>query len=281
MHRLLYILLIVLLPGCTSFLSQTALPDVAIPHLHEFRQGTLIFHSDADVSMHHPLFVELASFPEQVSRALQLPISDRPIHIYLFKDRVSYETYLHREFKDIPSLRALFIKRPGTGIQKQDTLQVLAFWGDRIQDDLRHELTHATLHAYLHHLPLWLDEGLAMYFEVGLAAQGKHQRAFAALEPQLKNGTWKHDLERLESLKEVSNMGLADYYEAWAWVYYWMHSDPSYRTQLQSYLKERLSPTALPGPFPKNWSPLGIQPGVTLPEFLKSRLDELSSWPHG
>ena len=267
--------------GCSTLLQTTPLATVALPHEHEFRRGNLIFHNDAEVSENHPLFLELASFPEQVCKKLELPVTDQPIHIHLFKDRVSYEQYVQHEFKDIPSRRALFVMRPGTAAQKQETLQVLCFWGDRIQDDLRHELTHATLHGILHNLPLWLDEGLAMYFEVGIAAQGKHQRALTAMEPQINNGTWKYDLDRLESLKEVSQMGLVDYYEAWAWVYYLKHSDAANAACLHGYLKDRLRPDAPSTSLQQRWSPLGTVPGQQLPEYLKKLLEERSTWPHG
>ncbi|MFT3878159.1 MAG: hypothetical protein QM703_00690 [Gemmatales bacterium] len=267
--------------GCLLPLNTSPMQSVQLPHDHEFRRGNLIFHNDADISENHPLFMELASFPEQVCRTLNLPVTDKPIHIYLFKDRVSYEQYVQMEFKDIPSRRALFVMRPGTANQKQEMLQVLCFWGDRIQDDLRHELTHATLHGILHNLPLWLDEGLAMYFEVGIAAQGKHQRALAALEPQIKAGNWKYDLDRLETLKEVDQMGLVDYYEAWAWVYYLMHSDAANAGCLHGYLKDRQRPNAPATTLQQRWSPLGAVPGQQLPEYLKKLLDERSTWPHG
>lgn len=267
--------------GCLLPLNTSPMQSVLLPHNNEFRRGNLIFHNDADISENHPLFMELASFPEQVCRTLNLPVTDKPIHIYLFKDRVSYEQYVQMEFKDIPSRRALFVMRPSTTNQKQEMLQVLCFWGDRIQDDLRHELTHATLHGILHNLPLWLDEGLAMYFEVGIAAQGKHQRALAAIEPQIKAGNWKYDLDRLETLKEVNQMGLVDYYEAWAWVYYLMHSDAANASCLSGYLKDRLRPDAPATTLQQRWSPLGAVPGQQLPEYFKKLIDERSTWPHG
>ena len=48
----------------------------------------------------------------------------------------------------------------------EEDLLVYTYWGDRIQQDLRHELTHALLHSVLKDVPLWLDEGLAEYFEM-------------------------------------------------------------------------------------------------------------------
>ena len=38
--------------------------------------------------------------------------------------------------------------------------------GPDFEIDLRHEATHALLHGSLPMVPLWLDEGLAKYFEV-------------------------------------------------------------------------------------------------------------------
>ena len=42
----------------------------------------------------------------------------------------------------------------------------------RVRTDLRHELTHALLHGVLQDVPLWLDEGLAVYFELPPANEG-------------------------------------------------------------------------------------------------------------
>lgn len=241
--------LVVLFAGCWQGLTLPEAEPVALPHVTEFRQGNLVIHNDADVSEKHPLFAELAIFPEQVCRELQLPISDKLIHIYLFKDRPSFERYLHREFKDIPSRRALFVKRQASGLGRNDELQVLCFWGDQVQVDLRHELTHATLHSLLHDVPLWLDEGLAMYFEPGIAAHGRNQRALAGIENSIIEGTWKCDLPRLQGLAEVSQMGLQDYYEVWAWTYYLLNASPLQRSATQAYLKERLKPGATPPPW--------------------------------
>lgn len=268
------LLLISCVSGCLIPLKAPVADAVALPHDHTFRRGNLIFHTDADISSNHPLFLELASFPEQVCRALELPITDKPIHIYLFKDRISYEQYIHFEFKDIPSRRALFVKRPGSTRLDQDQMQVLCFWGDRIQDDLRHELTHATLHSLLHDLPLWLDEGLAMYFEPGIAAQGKNSRVLSAIESTVKQDTWRSDFERLESLKEVSQMSMADYQEVWAWVHYLLHSTPLQRNRLTGYLKQHL----------KKDSSAALQlsqESTALQIHLKQVVAERSTWPHG
>ena len=43
---------------------------------------------------------------------------------------------------------------------------VYTYFNPQLEVDLRHEATHALLHLAIAELPLWLDEGLAEYFEV-------------------------------------------------------------------------------------------------------------------
>ena len=47
----------------------------------------------------------------------------------------------------------------------------MAYRNPEFGNDLRHECTHALLHAVLPAVPLWLDEGLAKYFEVQRASR--------------------------------------------------------------------------------------------------------------
>jgi hypothetical protein len=224
--------------GCLAPLVRlpTAPTESPLPAAKEFRNGQIVYHSDADVSPDHQLFVELASFPEHVCRTLGLPPTDQLIHVYLFRDRAMFEEYFRREFKDLPSRRALFVLKRD-GVARQEEPRVYAFWGDRIHDDLRHELTHATLHGVLHEVPLWLDEGLAMYFEGGAAAKGRHTEALDNIAQAIDQEQWKPDLNRLAGLEDLKQLRRADYHEAWAWVHHMLHSEPERRTMLLKYLQ--------------------------------------------
>ena len=90
--------------------------------------------------------------------------------------------------------------------------------------DLRHECTHALLHASLPVVPLWLDEGLAKYFEVPAS-----QRAFD--HPYFDDLKWKWSLrlgmvrsiESLEQRDNLTEMDATDYRYSWAWVHFMMH----------------------------------------------------------
>lgn len=279
MRRTLCILLCSLLPaGCLEpILRSPSAPVTAsvLPGRKEFRQGQIVYHSDAEVVPEHPLFAELAGFPEQVCRALGLPASDRLVHLYLFKDRATFEAYFRREFQDLPSRRALFVMSRD-GVDRREEARIYAFWGERVADDLRHELTHATLHGVLPEVPLWLDEGLAMYFEPGAAAQGRHGRALEALAAEIGKGTWRTDLERLESLDDVKQMHLADYHECWAWVHFLLHGGEKQRTMVLSYLQELRRG--------QKGGALSVRVGGDLEGklagHLKQVLDERRQWPH-
>jgi hypothetical protein len=95
--------------------------------------------------------------------------------------------------------------------------------GTHLEEDLRHEATHALLHRAVGHLPLWLDEGMAEYFEVEpQALPAEAVTRFRKLAASYREG-WRPDLERLESVENVAVMSPTDYREAWAWTVLLLH----------------------------------------------------------
>ena len=129
----------------------------------------------------------------------------------------------------MPNRRAYFLGTP-------KKLAVYTFWGDRIQEDLRHEFTHGILHSSLKHVPLWLDEGLAEYFEVVGPKPGGINTEYAdRLAAAVSNG-WRPDLARLEELEHVADMQRVDYEQAWAWVHFLLHGHPRGPEVLRGYL---------------------------------------------
>jgi hypothetical protein len=93
------------------------------------------------------------------------------------------------------------------------------------------------LHACLKDVPLWLDEGLAEYFEGSEPPLGMNREYTVRLSNLLASG-WAPDLERLESLETVAQMQKADYFEAWTWVHFLLHESDDTRTVLLDYLRE-------------------------------------------
>src|SRR4029077_19379610 len=142
-------------------------------------------------------------------------------------------------YPELPPRRAFFLAQGSRRV-------VYTFLGDRLQEDLRHEATHALLNVAVGDIPLWLDEGLAEYFERPDDRGGVNPEHLNRLPKDRADG-WKRDLVRLESLKDVRQMSPRDYREAWGWVHYLLNASPESKPELLEYLAElRTSPEAGP-----------------------------------
>jgi hypothetical protein len=217
--------------------SPAANPVPARPTAHQLRIAPYIFLSDFPLRREQPLFEELAQLRDQVERELLLPPCSTAVQVYLFDKRERYERYMKAAYPDLPPRRAFFIAQPRS-IGGAEDLLVFTYWGERIRQDLRHELTHALLHSVIREVPLWLDEGLAEYFELPREQNGINFAHVELLRRGLINGTYKPDLARLEGLRQVDDMNPAEYREAWSWVHLMLHSKPEARTALLSYLQQ-------------------------------------------
>lgn len=219
---------LLMLAGCALTHSEI----VQLPARNSIHSEQLVVLSDFRIPGNSPLIADLKSLRETVHTSLELPYGSRPVTVYLFENEVTYSQYLKAAFPELPERRAYFVKKtPG------DELAVYTAWGDRVQEDLRHEFTHGLLHAAMKTPPLWLDEGLAEYFEVSGPPGTTNRSDIARLTAAVDDG-WKPDLKRLESLTKVDQMSRADYREAWAWVHFLLHNSPETRHVLLSYLQD-------------------------------------------
>lgn len=225
--RLMPVLAAVALSSCRS-----ADPSpVTRPTEHAVEADQLRVFSDFELSADHSLIRDLVELRGRIIGDLDLPESGTRVVVYLFDTEAEYRRYLRATYPGLPERRAYFV---GTA----DELAVYTFWGERIREDLRHEYTHGLLHAALKSVPLWLDEGLAEYYEVGGADPEAVNPEYArGLDESLAQG-WQPDLRRLERLEKFSQMQWLDYQEAWAWVHFFLHSTPEAREALLAYLKD-------------------------------------------
>jgi len=220
------VLLGVALCGCRSI---RTVQQPTTPFAHRLVREQLVLHSDFPLPERHRLIDELAAQRELLSEKLHLAATDEPIHVFLFADDANYYDFLARRFPGFPSRRAIFVE---TDVQ----LAVYAHWGDHVAEDLRHEVCHGYLHAAVPHLPLWLDEGLAEYFEVGRGQHGVNRPHVELLHQQHAAGQWQPDLARLEGLTSAADMTQQDYAEAWAWVHFLLESGDDKSQLLTDYL---------------------------------------------
>jgi hypothetical protein len=165
------------------------------------------------------VFDELGRLQLELQRTLAAPPSGQRVAVYLLADEANHRRFLQDLYPGLPYRRALYVQRAGQGA-------VYAYRHDELPIDLRHECTHALLHGALPAVPLWLDEGLAEYFEMP-----EHQRAYG--HPHLAELRWRmqlgllRKLESLETLEDLSQMGGMEYRYAWAWVHFMLHGPAS------------------------------------------------------
>jgi hypothetical protein len=200
-----------------------------LPVRHSVVLGQLVVYSDFQLPRQHRLLEELSALRADVSTRLDVPISDEPIHVYLFQSQDDFKQFMTHHYPDFPPRRAFFV-------ETDTRLNVYASWGDRVAEDLRHEVSHGYMHAVVPHLPLWLDEGLAEYFEVPRGRSGLHRQHLEDLLDLDAKGTWKPNLERLAQMNDIAQMNQLDYAESWAWAHLLIESTPNRRGLLRNYL---------------------------------------------
>jgi len=211
--------------GCASL--HTSRPE--LPARNAVRLDQLVIHSNFELPKQHRLLEEVDALRWDVIAKLGLTASDEPIHVYLFENAEQFKAFIHSRFPDFPDRRAFFI-------ESDTRLSVYAQWGEHVAVDLRHEVTHGYLHSMVQNLPLWLDEGLAEYFEVPRGTRGYHRVNIDDLTANLQAGRWRPDIHRLEALKSVSDMSRTEYAESWAWVHLLLETEPARRDLLRGYL---------------------------------------------
>lgn len=215
-------------PGCSTTKDAVT---TGLPSRYAAKRDQVLLFSDGDAARSDEVLDELRLVRTQIMETLNVAASEREVVIYLFSDDQRYSAYMQKRHPSLPSRRAFFIGSP-------KELSVYAFWGDQTMVDLRHEYTHGFLHSTIGHVPLWIDEGLAEYFEVGSrVAGGVNGEHLSRLRVAASNG-WRPDLKRLEQLDSVDQMQRADYQEAWLWVHYLMHEVPQGRRLLSEYLND-------------------------------------------
>lgn len=224
-------------PGCRTTRSQTFSSER--PQSHTWATDHFIVHSDDPLLPGDPLIQALQDVRNQLVSLLQLPAQRDLVHVYLFSDEASYRWYMQSTWRDLPPRRAYFV-----GTTRE--LAVYSFRGQHAAEDLRHEFSHGLLHASLQSVPLWLDEGLAEYFEISSSADTQLSPPHLQELTEARADGWNPGLYRLEQITDFRTLSQRDYAESWAWVHFLLHSTPESRQVLLDYL-QTLATTRTPG----------------------------------
>ena len=246
-----FLLVVLVAGGCAG--STASLADrLTLPDRNTLVRDQLVIHSDFTLAAAPSAVRGFAHSAGDLCRRLALPVLDEPIHVYLFETEDRFKGFMRLHYPQFPDRRAFFV-------ETDTQLKVYTQWGDRMGEDLRHEVTHAYLHAVVPHVPLWLDEGIAEFYEVPRDRQGVHDRNLERLRTRIEERRWQPDLRRLEQLAGSQEMTKDDYAEAWAWVHFLSASDPEY-LELLRVTWPTCGTTPRRRRFPFVWRPFCVGP---------------------
>jgi hypothetical protein len=224
--RAAWVLLLAGWAGCAAFDKGQTL----VPTKYQLRAGPFIVFSHTQLAEDAPPILCLQSLERDIGQALSQrpPTGEDPVEIYILNDRQDFDHFLKYYYPELPSRRAFFIAKGSQRI-------VYTYASPRLEEDLRHEATHALLRGAYGDLPLWLDEGLAEYFETDLSRPDAERSRLELIAADLRN-RWSPNLERLESMTDISQMSQRDYREAWSWVHLCLNGSGPGKSILMGYL---------------------------------------------
>jgi hypothetical protein len=225
--------------GCATLGSNQG--QSLVPTKYQTRTGPYAVYSNFPIAADAPAIRSLQSLENDIAANLGVRVTAEapPVEVYILNDRQSFMHFLKFYYPELPPRRAFFLAQ---GTQRV----VFTFLGERLEEDLRHEATHALLNVAYGDLPLWLDEGLAEYFEGPEGEHGLNAEHLGRLPRDLADG-WKPDLLHLETLRSVRQMTPRDYRESWAWIHYLLNGSGSGKAALLSYLADlHADPEAAP-----------------------------------
>jgi hypothetical protein len=205
-----------------------ASPVAAADWVDEQTLGIYVFRAEFPLRDVEELVVELSELQKDLESTLDLKCKDRPIEIFLFRSRFSYSNYIRANVPDGAGRQAVYVAGNNSG-------RVYAYRHRDLATDLRHETTHALLHNALPYVPLWLDEGLAEYFEepAKLRVDGSPHRR--GLEWALRFGGVP-SLAQLEAHRKLADFGAREYRDSWGWVHFMLHGPPEAHAALAEFL---------------------------------------------
>ena len=200
-----------------------------LPHVQTC--GVVVVQANFPLTEIASILDEIEQLQHDLNHYIGVPAPKEKIELCLFKNEETYYDFLREVFPKAPrDRRALYVKlddKPGTlMVQKSKDFEI----------DLRHEMTHAIIHASIPRVPIWLDEGLAKYFEVPIRDRAKNHPYLTTVRYNAKLGAVP-SLDRLAKLETIDDMGAKEYRDSWAWTHFLIHRSPETHRLLAAYLQ--------------------------------------------
>ena len=217
-------------PRFASTSSSQPLNSASVRWPFEFEAGQFRIHSTLPERDLAPQVASIIALPVELHRELGIDVTSEAIHVVVLESREALDSYVRRMMPNAPSRRALYIRHRGPGL-------VLTYFHTAWINDVRHECTHALLDASNLRLPVWLDEGIAEYFETVGTNRALHASHLSAIRTQIRYGQVA-ELERLEQLDSNATLTAKDYRDSWSIVALMLNSSEDSRNAYCEYLKD-------------------------------------------
>jgi len=220
----------------------------APPQLRAVRCGPFIYATETPFGTAVETSRDLLALNSRLGRELgvQLPAGAR-VRIYILDTPGSFARYVQTH---VPYLNNHDVQRNAIFILRNGVPHIFALRCETLAASLRHEFVHVILNQpSAKPLPVWLDEGLAQYYQ-GNRPDGWAEKPARLMEMQRQRNVLP-DLKKLQQCAVMADMGPAQYAEAWWWTHQWMSNRDRQRIFV-THLHNRLSgkPSQLPASVP-------------------------------
>ncbi|MBL8812027.1 MAG: hypothetical protein JNM43_17815 [Planctomycetaceae bacterium] len=192
------------------------------------RHGDAELYSEVAVDTRR-IWAEMDQLTEELDKTVSVQPNGKPIQIVIY---ASQQSYLRKLATQIPQAR----NRKAIYYRNGDVSQVYVWNSRSLITDLRHEMTHVILHQHLPFLPLWIDEGLAEFFEETPAERTSSAR-ISAVKWKARMGA-NPSLGDLESLPAAEEMDADAYRNSWAWCSFLLNESDESQKLLKDYLEQ-------------------------------------------
>ena len=205
--------------------------------LRETTRGAFLIQADFDLAELEPELRELDRLVVELRRALRLPPMKDRVAVRIFPDEASWREFYRKKFAPAAYREAIYERTnyllDRSGIKGRVYLHRNKYF----LEDLRHECSHAVLGATLGSVPIWLDEGVAEYFEAAPDERLHNPEWSARLRKRIETNEFL-PIEKLEKLSGVSDMTSVKYCDSWAWVCFMLNDSRETNDALCEYLAD-------------------------------------------
>ena len=175
------------------------------------------------------IWEQVADVSKELDATLGIRTNGADVQVILFRDHSSYLRYLSARLPQSRNRKALYYRNG-------DVSQIYAYQSRSLLVDLRHEMTHVLIHQHMPYAALWLDEGLAEFFEENPSARESSSR-ISTVRWRARTGRFP-SLKGLEAIPKAEAMGEDEYRDSWAWVSFFMSHSEQSRTVLRDHIHQ-------------------------------------------